>query len=492
VIRVGLARTEPSYAGLAPPFGPGKAYPELAALLGGANGSPPNGAYAAVRAALFGLGLDVERFGTAEWNPLGALVGRGRRVVLKPNFIRHWNPVREASVQSVVTHGAIVRAVADYAFLAVGSEGSVAIAEAPQQDCDFERIRELAGLDEIARFYEQSLQRELEVIDLRREAVSFSDGIIVGRKSLPGDPLGYRAVDLGEASYFHGSGLDPRRFRGADYDPTDTTARHRDGHHTYLLSETVLSADLVVNLPKLKTHKKTGVTLALKNLVGINGDKNWLPHHSVGSVTEGGDEFPDARWIDRLRSRATEVARPWLARGRGLGLFRLARRLEGATRGDAFIRSGNWYGNRTTWRMCLDLNRCLYYSDRAGLQLDAARPVRTVLTLLDGIVAGEGEGPLAPRDVPLGVVLAATDPVALDLVAIRLMGFDERFIPKVCEPMRGEGLRLTEVRSVADVAVFEVLAGSFERREFGLDDLRAARSFVAHSGWQGHIERTRS
>lgn len=489
MIRVGLGRTEPSYAGLVAPFHPGKAYPELASLLGNANGSPPNGAYAAVRAALCGLGLDAERFGSEAWNPLGALVRRGRRVVLKPNFIRHWNPVDGATVESVVTHGAIVRAMADYAFLAVGPEGSVAIAEAPQQDCDFDRIRQLAGLDAMARFYEDSLQRELEVIDLRREAVVFRDGIIVARQSLPGDPLGYREVDLGEASYFHGSGLDPRRFRGADYDPTDTTERHLDGRHAYLLSETVLSADLVVNLPKLKTHKKTGVTLALKNLVGINGDKNWLPHHSVGSLAEGGDEFPEARWVDRMRSRATEVARPWLARGRALGLFRLARRLEGAARGDAFIRSGNWYGNRTTWRMCLDLNRCLYYSDRAGLHLDAPRPVRTVLTVIDGIVAGEGEGPLAPRDVPLGVVLAATDPVALDLAAVRLMGFDERFLPKVSQPMRDERLRLTAVRSPADVTVGEVQAGSFESRELRIDDLRPARTFVAHPGWRGHIER---
>ena len=65
-----------------------------------------------------------------------------------------------------------------------------------------------------------------------------------------------------------------------------------NGHNDYLLSETVLSADLVVNLPKLKTHKKTGVTLALKNMVGINGDKNLLPHHSVGSIAAGGDEYP--------------------------------------------------------------------------------------------------------------------------------------------------------------------------------------------------------
>src|SRR5690606_2650770 len=97
---------------------------------------------------------------------------------------------------------------------------------------------------------------------------------------------------------------------------------------------------LVINLPKLKTHKKTGVTLSLKNLVGINGDKNWLPHHSLGSVGEGGDEFPDSRLIDRLRSRATEIARPLLARGLFGGLFRAVRRVENAARGDQFIRSG--------------------------------------------------------------------------------------------------------------------------------------------------------
>ncbi len=75
--------------------------------------------------------------------------------------------------------------------------------------------------------------------------------------------------------------------------------------------------------------------------------------------------------------------------------------------------------------MCVDLNRCLYYSDARGAHFDAPEPVRTVLTVIDGVIAGEGEGPLAPSDVPLGVVLAATDPVALDLAAVRLMGFDE-------------------------------------------------------------------
>jgi uncharacterized protein (DUF362 family) len=491
-IRVGLARTAPGYAGLEPPYGPGRAYPELRDLLGArAAEGAENAAYAGVRAALLGLGLDAERAGSADWNPLGELVPRGGRIALKPNFIRHWNPEPGASVESVVTHGSVLRAVADYAFLACGPEGSVVIAEAPQQDCDWDTMARVAGLDALRRFYAE-LGREIEVVDLRREQVVFEDDIITSRRPLPGDPAGYRVVDLGPRSFFADAGLDPRRYRGADYDPAPTSAHHQGGAHEYLLSETVLSADLVVNLPKLKTHKKTGVTLALKNLVGINGDKNWLPHHTLGSPAQGGDEHPSGRLLDRLRSRATELARPLLHRGRGVRFFRTARRLEKRARGEDFIRSGNWYGNRTTWRMCLDLNRCLYYSDRKGVHLDAEKPVRTVLTVLDGIVAGEGRGPLSPRDRPLGVVVAGTDPLAVDLVAVRLMGFDEEKLPKLCEAMRDRGLRITAVHGPEQVDVYEVRAEDFQAQRRGLDSLAADRPFLPHPGWRGHIERTGS
>jgi uncharacterized protein (DUF362 family) len=491
LIRVGLARTQPDYEGLAPPFGPGKNFPELAALLGPEAGAgPTNHVYAAVRSALYALGLDAERFGTSDWNPLGALTARGSRIVLKPNFIRHWNPVEGASVDCVITHGAVVRAMADYALLAAGSDGSVAIAEAPQHDCQWQRIEEIVGLRELVACYE-GLGLELELIDLRREEVTYRDGVIVERRARPGDPAGYRLVDLADRSTFTGSGLDPQRFRGADYDPGPTSHHHMDGRNEYLLSETVLSADLVVNLPKLKTHKKTGVTLALKNLVGINGDKNLLPHHCVGSPDEGGDEFPGGATVDRLRSFATEVARALLKRGMGKGLVRWVRRAENATRGDDFIRSGNWHGNRTTWRMCVDLNRCLYYSDAMGSHFDADAPVRTVLTLLDGVLAGEGEGPLAPRGVPLGVVLAATDPIALDLAALRLMGFDEERIPKVYEPMRDPVLPITVVRDPDDVRVYEVAPDASQPVERRLEEIEAGRNFDAHPGWRNHIERQR-
>ncbi|MEE2672754.1 MAG: DUF362 domain-containing protein [Myxococcota bacterium] len=492
MIRTGLDRTTASYDGLSPPFAPAVAYPELSGLWRDSlEIGPANSAFAGVRAALFALGLDESHYDTPAWNPLGDLVAPGGSIVLKPNFIRHWNPLEEEGISCVITHGAILRAVADYAWIAAGRDGSVTLAEAPQMDCDWERIREIVGLDELVAAY-AGIGLDFRCIDLRQESVRFEDGIVVSRSKLPGDPAGYRACELGEKSFFTGSGLDPRRMRGADYDPGPTCEHHGEGRNDYLLSETVLSADLVVNLPKIKTHKKTGVTLSQKNLVGINGDKNWLPHHCLGSHAEGGDEFPDSRWIDRLRSRATEWARPWLQRGRGVALFRLARRAEKAARGDDFIRAGNWHGNRTTWRMCLDLNRAFLYSNAEGLHLDANRPVRQALHVLDGIIAGENNGPLAPSAHPLGAVIAATDPVAADLVAVRLMGFDEDRLPILREAMLELSTPVTAVRRSDDVQVAVVEAdgqGSTPslRR---LSQIDSDRPFTAHPGWRGRVEAT--
>jgi len=111
-----------------------------------------------------------------------------------------------------------------------------------------------------------------------------------------------------------------------------------------------------------------------------------------------------------------------------------------------------------------------------------------VLTIIDGVLAGEGEGPLAPADVPLGSVIAGADPVAVDLVAVRLMGFDESKLPKLRGPMEDEGPRITAVRSAADVEVGEValVSGNAETRT--LDDITTTTAFEAHAGWIGHVE----
>ncbi len=53
-----------------------------------------------------------------------------------------------------------------------------------------------------------TLGSRLDVIDLRREAVDFRDGVISERRALPGDPLGYRVVDPRRAQPLRG--LRPR------------------------------------------------------------------------------------------------------------------------------------------------------------------------------------------------------------------------------------------------------------------------------------------
>jgi uncharacterized protein (DUF362 family) len=46
------------------------------------------------------------------------------------------------------------------------------------------------------------------------------------------------------------------------------------------------------------------------------------------------------------------------------------------------------------------------------------------LAVVDGIIGGEGNGPMSPDPKSIGVVLAGTHPVAVDCVAASLMGFD--------------------------------------------------------------------
>ncbi|HEY7954177.1 MAG TPA: hypothetical protein VII38_02755, partial [Polyangia bacterium] len=52
---------------------------------------PPNPVYEMVEATLRGLGYDAGRAGTPEWNPLGALITPGDRVLIKPNFVTSKN-----------------------------------------------------------------------------------------------------------------------------------------------------------------------------------------------------------------------------------------------------------------------------------------------------------------------------------------------------------------------------------------------------------------
>ena len=83
--------------------------------------------------------------------------------------------------------------------------------------------------------------------------------------------------------------------------------------------------------------------------------------------------------------------------------------------------------------MALDLARIAHYADGAGRMLDT--PQRRSLLFVDGVVGGEGEGPLAPLPVRSRVVLFSDNVALGDGAACRLMGFNPRRVPIVREAL---------------------------------------------------------
>jgi len=72
-----------------------------------------NHVYDGVRRALRALGLDFDRYGTKEWNPLGELIKPGDRVVIKPNLVRDFHET-DGNIYSIIAHASVIRAIADY------------------------------------------------------------------------------------------------------------------------------------------------------------------------------------------------------------------------------------------------------------------------------------------------------------------------------------------------------------------------------------------
>jgi len=127
------------------------------------------------------------------------------------------------------------------------------------------------------------------------------------------------------------------------------------------LATAYLDADVVINLPKLKTHEMMTLTCGVKNLYGA----------VVGPAKAG----------------------LHLTAGRSKELF-------------------------------------------AGLLLEIALARPVALTIVDGIVAMEGNGPNSGTPRQLGVLIAGKNPVAVDTVAARLAGIPPDLLPVEREARR--------------------------------------------------------
>jgi len=136
------------------PFNPDERFPEYC---GAAISGSPNPVYRSVRKNFELLGYDKEHFGTSAWNPLGHLIKPGDSVFIKPNLCSHEYGRKKEKLSgdlfSVITHPSVVRAVADYAAIALQTKGEIVIGDNPTIDTNFQKLMENTGYDKFAAFF---------------------------------------------------------------------------------------------------------------------------------------------------------------------------------------------------------------------------------------------------------------------------------------------------------------------------------------------------
>jgi uncharacterized protein (DUF362 family) len=363
-----------------------------------------------------------------EWSevgrgPFGSAIPRGVRVVVKPNWVLHENR-GPWGLGPLVTDPGLIQAVVE-GVLAAGP-ARVVVGDAPLQGCDLERLLGDTGLDRWAADLQTREPAFEGVRDFRRTTCEFRYGVRVAREDQQPES-DFVLFDLGAESLLEPITDARGSFRVTQYDPRELRKTHAPGRHRYLVARAIVEADVVVNVPKLKTHCKAGITSALKNLVGINGNKEFLPHHRIGGSSQGGDCYPGGSVLKRaieavldqsnLSSSGGTRAFAWSATGDVLG--RILQRT-----GDVIGVEGAWSGNDTVWRTCLDLNRILHYGRPDGTL--AETPQRRVLHIADAMIAGQGDGPLAAEPLALGLLLGGGNPAAMDWVGAHLLGYDPR------------------------------------------------------------------
>jgi uncharacterized protein (DUF362 family) len=159
--------------------------------------------------------------------------------------------------------------------------------------------------------------------------------------------------------------------------------------HPFRVAQTVLRSDFRISVTPPKTHDTVGVTLSLKNM--LVGSLIRSTRISALSVLWN----PFHRFAERLPARL-----------RDLLTFERINRLCGPD----FIPSDKVKLHQGY------LNINLFLVQLAGI-------ISPHLAVIDGYEGMEGDGPIHGRPIALDWALAGTDPLGVDRVATRLMGF---------------------------------------------------------------------
>jgi uncharacterized protein (DUF362 family) len=482
------------------PFHPPSDYPEFKGMFSQFN--KRNKVYEEIRNLFSTSGYDIKNIGSDQWNPLRGYITNGQTVIIKPNFVCHENG-NLLGKNVLTTHASILRPVIDYLILLQKQDQitfKIIIADVPIQGADFEQILIQTGLKDLLEFYQQNEIDRIEVLDLRHKIAIVDKSGFFKTNSATGDPLGYSKVHLGK-SFLDEIASDFKKFGSPGYGARETYSQiELTGIHYYHIPNSILNADLFINIPKLKTHKKAGITIALKNLIGINGEKAWIPHFRRGAEKNGGDEFDNNQiFLKKITTKSSlylqgrskliwkfgkiinaMFVKPFFRKD----LKRKSKITENQPKA-LFLIDGNWYGNDTVWRPILDLNYLLFFVDKTGKESFSQK--RKYICLTDGIIAGEGDGPLSPDPKNAGIIALSGNPVLNDVCFSKIMGFDWGKIP--------------QLKHAVDLDQYFFFSGSTKKIiigesssndgfcEIDFDDLPNLY-FTPAPGWIGHVELT--
>ncbi len=363
--------------------------------------------------------------------PLSGIVNPGDKVFIKPNWVAsRWREScpHKDNLYCVITHPSVIEAVADFVVDALHGKGEVVIGDNPSIDADFDELMEFTGIRQLEHKYDVPVS----ITDLR--PLVCDDLANYGKRDKmvpqPGDIIGNVQINLGSKSLLYG--IDPSRFRGVFDERDETVASHTGETQLYTFSKSLYDADVYISIPKLKTHQKVGATLNLKGLVGSIANKNQLVHWQIGYPEIHGDEYPSKEaWEAAQTAKVTH--------------------------------RGSWPGNDTIWRMVVDLYQAMQMRERK------------YLSVIDGVIAGEGQGPFCPTSKNANTLIAGEDLLAVDVAAARYMGL---------EPQKIKYLGYFIDKGIVDYQNIRVLLNGEIQKDFFTSDSKYKDFFVVEQ-WQG-------
>lgn len=339
-----------------------------------------------------------------------------KHVFIKPNWVNHFRNSNDEI--SLTTNSNLI--IATVEILLEYNPSKITIGDAPIQGCKWEKMCP-------EWFYESMgiLEREhgipINILDLRRVIFDTT----YNRLSKEKNPLSeYVIFDVGKKSFLEPiSSNTKKQFRVAHYDYARLAIVHHKGVHKYCITKYLFEADVVISMPKVKTHEKAGITAALKNLVGLNGDKDYLPHHRIGGTRQGGDGYPGYNFLRNVAEKLLDISNKKIGKPSHRYWQKLAIEMWNFSKpGKEDQLGAGWYGNDTTWRMVLDLNQIAIYGKKDGILSDV--PQRQLFSLCDAIIGGQGNGPLFPTPLPMGLLSLTNNAGVNDYVYSLLMKFN--------------------------------------------------------------------